>query len=180
MKHDEFIKKIKQKAKQDQKNRQDPRFLNVMGFLVAKGFLQVNFELPLLPNKRIHIEDAIWVGLNVEPRVLEVLPAAVLRLGKHFDFDVEKYPELAAVIQALRKQEESEITFLEIPFNKLKTWIHYPLKDNRMKSLTERKITKTFRLKPEVIAYLKQMAKEMHCSETEVLEKSLLKAKANS
>ena len=55
-----LIKKINKLAQQDKKRRLDPRYLKVMGFLVAKGFLYTNKKIPLNPNesyksKRCHL-----------------------------------------------------------------------------------------------------------------------------
>jgi len=72
----DFIKKIKKLAQQDEKRRLDPRYLKVMGFLAAKGFLYINKKILLNPNGHINLTDAIWAGRFVEPRILEVLPAA--------------------------------------------------------------------------------------------------------
>ena len=47
-----------------------------MGFLVRKGFLHTNKTIPLNPNDHIDLSDAVWAGRVVEPRILEVLPAA--------------------------------------------------------------------------------------------------------
>jgi hypothetical protein len=38
------------------------RILETMGFLATKGFLKTNLEMPLLPNKRLRVEDVIWAG----------------------------------------------------------------------------------------------------------------------
>ena len=78
-----LIKKISKLAQEDKKRRLDPRYLKVMGFLVAKGFLYTNKKIPLNPNEHINLEDAIWAGRFVEPRILEVLPAAYERFKKH-------------------------------------------------------------------------------------------------
>lgn len=175
MNKEALIKEIKRKAKQDAKNRRDRRFLDTMGFLVAKGFLRTNLEIRLMPNKRLSVGDAIWAGRNVEPRILEVLPAAVLRLGKHFDFDPVKHPELARVLEQLRNQKETGPEFYALPYAKIKVWANFPLRDGRMKLLGEKKITKTFRLKPEAVFRLKSIALETGCTETDVLEKRILK-----
>ena len=74
-----YIKKIKEIAQQDKGRRLDPRYLKVMGFLVAKGFLYINKKIHLNPNGHINLKDAIWAGRLVEPRILEVLPAAYER-----------------------------------------------------------------------------------------------------
>ena len=96
MKRELILKRIAAAARKDQGLRHDPRYLNTMGFLVAKGFLRMNQPIHLLPNQRLHIEDAIWAGQRLEPRILEVLPAAVSRLPRHFDFDPLRHRELAA------------------------------------------------------------------------------------
>jgi len=174
MNKEALIKKIKEKARQDEKKRLDRRFLDTIGFLVAKGFLRTNFEVCLLPNKRLHIEDAIWAGQNVEPRILEVLPAAVLRLGKHFDLDTTNDGELTRVVEQLRKCEEKGENFYGIPYEKVKVWAELPLRDKRVKPATRKKVLKTFRLDPLALERLKKVAKEKKCSETEVLENLLL------
>jgi hypothetical protein len=71
-----LIEKINKLAQQDKNRRLDPKYLKVMGFLVAKGFLYTDKKIPLNPNEHINLEDAIWAGRFVEPRILEVLPAA--------------------------------------------------------------------------------------------------------
>ncbi len=176
MNRESLIRKIKEKAKQDEKNRRDRRFLETMGFLVAKGFLKTNVEVLLLPNKRLRVDDAIWAGRNVEPRILEVLPAAVLRLGKHFDLDPAFHKELAEVIDQLRRHEEKGKAFYGIPYEKLRVWAEFPLRDKRVKPLTKRKVVKTFRLDPVAIENLRRVAEQKGCTETEIIEKLLLSA----
>jgi hypothetical protein len=173
MNRDELLKKIKVKAKHDARKRQDPRFKRTMGFLVAKGFLQTNFEVQKLPNQRLLIEDAIWAGKNVEPRILEVLPAAVLRLEKHFDLNAEKHKGLARVVNQLREGIVEGDEFFEIPFKKLKAWVNLPLPDGRTKVQSEKKLMKTFRLSPKAVATLEQAALRAGRSITEVLEERI-------
>ena len=180
MNREEILKKIAQAAERDRRRRRDPRYLNTMGFLVAKGFLNTNWELPLLPNLRVTMADAIWAGLNVEPRILEVLPAAVLRLPRHFDLDAAKYPELYATVEKLKNGEKTGEPLWGIPYEKLKTWVHLPLPDGRVKDVREKKITKTFRLKPAVVTKLREIASRLGCTETEALERSIIKTGARS
>ncbi len=170
MEKNELLKRIAQQAKRDRRNRRDPRYLQAMGFLVAKGFLKTNQPIPRLPNKRICLVDAIWAGKNVEPRILEVLPAAVLRLPNHFDLDPAAHPELFAAIEKLKKQEQGE-SLWGVPYEKYKFWTHLSLPDKRIKAITEKKITKTFRLSPAFISMLRDRSKQLKCSETEVLER---------
>ncbi len=173
-----LIKKIRLKARQDRLKRKDLRFLDAMGFLVAKGFLRANYAVRPLPNKRIRIEDAIWAGKNVEPRILEVLPAAVLRLGKHFDLDPVLHKQLAGVVEQLRRSEKTGDAFCGIAYDKIRTWAELPLRDKRVKGASDKKVLKTFRLDRKLIGNLKKAASLKGCTETEILEGLLLKLKA--
>jgi len=174
MNQDKLLKQITRAAIQDRKRRQDQRYLETMGLLVAKGFLKTNQELLLLPNKRVTIVDAIWAGMNVEPRILEVLPAAVVRLPRHFDLDATKHPELYATVEKLKKAEITGGPLWGIPYEKIKAWVHLQLRDGRVKEFGQKKITKTFRLKPDVARRLKEFAKRLGCTETEALERAVV------
>ena len=174
MKRGDLLKKIAAKAKRDGRNRRDRRFLDTMGFLVAKGLLSANYDLPRQPNRRLLLEDVLWAGQEVEPRIMEVLPAAVLRLGAHFDFDAERHPELAGVLAALRTQAVEGPEFFGVPYAELKVWADFPLPDRRVKMISEKKIPRPFRLRPDVIAALKERARAAGCSETELLERKIL------
>lgn len=170
---DMLIQQIRRKALQDERNRQDPRFTGTMGFLVAKGFLKSNIDFVRLPNKRLRIADAIWAGLNVEPRILEVLPAAVLRLPRHFDFDPAEHADLARVVGQLRRREAEGDGFHGIPYAKIRVWAELPLRDKRVKPVTKKKKVKTFRLDPLAVERLTKAAQQRQCTETEVIESLL-------
>lgn len=170
MNREQLLRQFKNKAEQDRELRRDPRFVRMMGFLVAKGFLKTNFEVHPFPNLRLRIADVLWAGENIEPRILEVLPAAILRLGKHFDLDGGRYPELALVVDQLRAREKEGASFRGMPYEKMKVWADLPLRDKRVKAIAKRKVSKTFRLEPEIIDKLRALAVKSSCSETEVLE----------
>lgn len=174
MNQEALIRRIKTKAKQEAIWRRDPRFKEAMGLLVAKGFLRTNFDVTPLPNKRLRTDDAIWAGKNVEPRILEVLPAAVLRLGRHFDLDPARHKELITVVDQLRRRVEKGDPFCGIPYEKLKPWADFPLRDKRVKPIAKKKVVKTFRLEPLAVEGLKKAAAERRCTETEVLESLIL------
>ena len=93
-----LIKKINKLAQQDTKRRLDLRYLKVMGFLVAKGFLYTNKKILLHPNEHINLKDAIWAGCFVEPRMIEVLPAAYERFKKHFSGDTDTIEKLEKIV----------------------------------------------------------------------------------
>jgi hypothetical protein len=172
-----LLKKIKDKAKRNARNRRDHRFLDAMGFLVAKGFLRVNFPIRLKPNIRLRIEDVVWAGLNVEPRILEVLPAAILRLPKHFDPDAVNRGALGRVIDQLRRGEEQGDDFYGMPYKKLKVWVDLSLLDKRTKTRAEKKVLRTYRLAPAVLARLKQLSADLDSTETAVIERLVLETR---
>ena len=175
----DFIKKIKKLAQQDEKRRQDPRYLKVMGFLAAKGFLYINKKILLNPNGHINLSDAIWAGRFVEPRILEVLPAAYERFKRHFSGDAEIVEKLEQIIDHIKQKSDHKIEFYGISIEKLKPWFFIRLRDGRSKSLDERKVSKTFRFKPETIDILKNLKDQTGQSETAILE-NLIATKVNT
>jgi hypothetical protein len=169
MKKADFLKRAKREVTLLNKNKRDPRYLRTIGFLVGKGFLHANREFPKMPNMRINVEDAIWAGKNVEPRILEVLPAAVMRLGRHFNYDPEVHVDLRKIIEQLKQSVEGD--FLGVPAEKIRPWLNIRLKDRRVKNLDQKKVIKTFRLSPDTISTIKSLKSAMKISEAELLER---------
>ena len=175
-----LINKINKLAQQDKIRRQDPRYLKVMGFLVAKGFLYTNKKIPLNPNEHINLQDAIWAGRFVEPRILEVLPAAYERFKKHFSGDADTIAKFNQIIVSIKQKDNQNIEFEGIPIEKIKPWFFIRLRDGRSKSLDKRKVSKTFRFKPETVDVLKNLTDQTGQSETEIIEKLIAAAKPAS
>jgi len=171
-----LIEKITLLAQQDKERRIDPRYLKVMGFLVAKGFLHTNKRIPLNPNEHINLKDAVWAGRFVEPRILEVLPAAYERFKKHFSGDAEAIEKLEKIIGCIKEKNHQETDFYGIPIEKIKPWFFIRLRDGRSKSLDQRKVSKTYRFKPETINILKTLKDQTGQSETEILENLIAEA----
>ena len=173
-----LIKKINKLAQQDKKRRLDPRYLKIMGFLVAKGFLYINQKIPLNPNGHINLNDAIWAGRFVEPRILEVLPAAYERFKKHFSGDADTIEKIQKIIDGIKQKNNHKIEFYGISIEKITPWFFIRLRDRRSKSLDQRKVSKTFRFKPETVDILKRLKDQTGQSETEILEKLIATAKS--
>jgi hypothetical protein len=174
-----LIEKINILAQQDKERRIDPRYLKVMGFLVAKGFLHTNKRIPLNPNEHINLKDAVWVGRFVEPRILEVLPAAYERFKKHFSGDADTVEKLEQIIDCVKQKDHPEIDFYGISIEKIKPWFFIRLRDGRSKSLDKRKVTKSFRFKPATVNILKSLKDQTGQSETEILERLVAAAEMN-
>jgi hypothetical protein len=173
-----LIKKINKLAQQDKQRRQDPRYLKVMGFLVAKGFLHTNKKIPLNPNEHINLKEAVWAGRFIEPRILEVLPAAYERFKNHFSGDTDTIEKLEQIIDCIKQRDNLEIDFYGITIEKMAPWFFIRLRDGRSKSLDKRKVSKTFRFKPETVIILKTLKDRTGQSETEILENLIATAKS--
>lgn len=157
----------------DAKNQLDPRFLNIMGFLVAKGLLGYNREIPEKPNAKLALHDVIWAGENVEPRILEVLPAAFARFERHFTIGARPTKDeerLLEIRDGIRAKRPNLPDFHGIPYGKYGIWLDHPLRDRRTRPLSERKRMKAFRLRPEAIEKLAKISAARGMTETEVLE----------
>lgn len=173
MKNTKLIQSIQKSALIDEKNRTDLRYLKTMAFLTHKGFLKSDLDFEKNYFTKIKYADAVWSGKNVEPRILEVLPAAIARLPKSFIFRNNEFLNLTLLISELKKSIQSDILFHDIPFNKLKIWMNLKLTDQRTKTIKNKKITKTFRLNTESIAKLKSESLKRHITETEIVENLL-------
>ena len=176
MKNNTLIEKFTELANQDKKQRQDLRYLKVIGFLVAKGFLYTNTQIPLVPNEHLNLEDAVWAGRFVEPRILEVLPAAYERFKSHFYGDRETVEKIAKIIDCIKREDDDKIDFYGISIEKMRPWFLIRLHDGRSKPMNERKVSKTFRFKPETIKKIKKIKSQTGQSETEILENLVAKA----
>ncbi|MCP4630953.1 MAG: hypothetical protein GY850_46710, partial [bacterium] len=116
------------------------------------------------------IADAIWAGRFVEPRILEVLPAAYERFKKHFYGDADIIELLEQIFDCIKQPDNHEIDFYGISIEKIKPWFFIRLRDGRSKSFDKRKVSKSFRFKPETVNMLKSLKDQTGQSETEILE----------
>lgn len=174
MNREKVIEKIKERSRRNRRLRRDPRFRETIGFLVRKGFLATNERVQMVGNRRIRLRDAIWAGQKVEPRILEVLPAAFARLPGRFEADPKDAKRLEFVVRCLVEGHLEGPDFLGVPYAKFRIWYMLPLRDQRTKIPAERKVTRTFRLRPEVLKRLGEVAKERNTNLTESLEQLIL------
>lgn len=140
----------------------------VVGILSGLGFLIAPGVVPL-PQSKVDFEDALEIGLNIEPRVLEVLPAAVLSFPgsfRHF----EKAPDgFKQIVQALKSGKEGP-DFHGITFSKFFEAANRPIRNRKRKVVTERRISKTFRFSPNTIQSMIRRAREKNLDYTMYIE----------
>ena len=151
-------------------NLQDRRSTTVLGLLKAKGLLLIDYIKPL-PSVKVNIKDAIWVGVNVEPRVLEVLPAAILHSPACF-YGLELAPKELREVLACLKAGKTEGPDLDwVKYSELKRWADLKPKDGRAKPLSEKRFARTYRLKPSTISAISSMAKSQNLSEGKLIDR---------
>lgn len=147
----------------------DRRTQKVLGFLIAKGLL-LGRHIPNCPNVKIPIEEALWVGNTVEPRVIEVLPAALLHFPKTF-IGITKIPQLLKeIIAHIKKHKTEGPNYNGILYRDMKTWAERILPDKRTKPLSEIRINKTYRFNVQVLQKMHKLAKAQKVSITQYLE----------
>lgn len=168
-----IIKKIEKAVKLDKKYRRDIRYKTTMAFLVKKGFLKTNKDFKNYYRAKIFVKDAIWAGKHVEPRILEVLPAAIARLPKQFvNLDNKNMDLDIAVKNLLLKKKEGPI-FMGIPFNKYKVWMDLTLADGRTKPENQKKIARTYKLHPNTIENISQLQGRDNISAAKIIEEAV-------
>lgn len=154
METNEFLKKIKATAEKNKLNREDLRFKKAIGIFKAKGLLQTNLDIPARTGARIELKDVLWAGRNVEPRILEVLPAAIIHHRANF-LGLENMPrELDGLLKAICNDANDGPDFEGIAYAKMKHWANARLKDKRTKPAKELRQPKTLRFKADTIAKL--------------------------
>jgi hypothetical protein len=145
----------------------------VFGFFVAKGLLIAPHIAPK-SSVKLRIADVVNVGLHVEPRIIEVLPAAMLHFPRSF-IGYEDMPEkLREALDCIRSGKELGPSLAGIPYKAMLRWANEPLPDKRTRPERDRRITKAFRLKRAALEKLKTDASSAGLTETRYLEELLL------
>lgn len=144
-------------------------YKRVVGTLSGLGFL-IAPDVKPLPSYKIDIEEAIAIGRSVEPRILEVLPAAIYSFPGSF-LRLDKMPaELQEILSAFKTGKPGG-SFEGISFDKLRDAAERPIKNRRRKVISERRIAKTYRLSPASIEMLRKKSESCGMNCTEYLEK---------
>jgi len=167
----ELQRRAKLKWQQIEKQRQDPRFVQVMGRLVAARLLRVNHPVRKVRNA-VPLEAALWAG-EVEPRILELLPAILLKKPGFFAATDRMPQDLKDVLTAIRKGEVPP-PLRGIPGPDLLRWVPLIGHQNKLPSLS-----KTYRFQQQDVQLLAHLRDSLGVSETDVIRlglKALAKA----
>ncbi len=154
---------LQKKLAKLKKQRNNPRFLGVMGFLVHKGLLRTNKTI--VYTDELNIKDALWAA-KVEPRILEVLPAAIL----HFPKSLKHQEVIPKSLKKVIEQIQQGIDLLDPKYCTMRRWANIELTDKRTKPTDHKKRQRNYRFTPETIAKLSKLKAISNRSETEILE----------
>ncbi|MFH1018185.1 MAG: hypothetical protein V1798_08405 [Pseudomonadota bacterium] len=141
--------------------------------MIAKGLLRAE-DIPPLPNAKFNVRDVLWVAEHVEPRVLEVFPAAYLHFPRAFLRHKDLPPDLVRIIQTVKRQQPNVADYRGIRVRDMIRWANRVLPDRRTRPTRAIRRNKTLRLRPEVIAHLSSLAVRTGKTETRVVEELIL------
>ena len=156
-----MFKKFQAKARILASAKKKNRYLHVMGKLKSAKLL----DSPEIPEFRgpVEIKDVLWAG-NIEPRILEVLPALLINRPKYLR--VYNIPhDLKCVLEGIRT-DNALLDFRGIPPKNYCKWLS-------PKSSGGTRL-KTFRMRASEIQQLKSLRIALNVqSEAEVLRRAL-------
>ena len=142
-----------------------PRFRNVIGRYVAAGVLTVNYPVELNRDP-ILVKDVLWAG-QFEPRLLELLPALIVKKPSLFVEMTELPADLAAAVDALSRNEVPS-TFRGIDGKSLYQWL--PRVGHRGKVPSR---LKSFRFRADDQQLLDELQQRLGGSQMDVLRRAL-------
>jgi len=166
MNPNDIIKKAKARAKKYEILKRDPRTQKVLGKFKHEGWL---IAPHIRANHcRIFLKDALWVGELIEPRVLELLPAIIIKCPKTF-YNTDLPDDLNTVIRNLKKGNLDD-KFRGIPLRDCYQWIKRIGQTGKYPS-----VLKTYRFSKEDLELLKSLAQKRQSSEIQVIRDALRK-----
>lgn len=164
MNPEDIIKRAQKKAGQLKKLKVDPRVTHVLGKYKSEGWIQA----PGIKEVQggVYLDDVLWVGENVEPRVLELLPAILLKKPRTIHF--KELPEdLRDAINQLKKNKLTG-NFRGIPLTDCYQWISYVGRKNKYPT-----ITMSYRFKKSDYELLNQLSKKLKKTKSAVIREAL-------
>ena len=165
MKAAELRERARRRDAELQRMTRDPRYRRAVGRFVLDGLLVPNHEVVPFEGP-LQIDDVLWSG-RVEPRLLELLPALLLKRPSMFVQPVPLPDDLARVLRALRSQRTPP-AFRGIPGSDLERWVPRIGRKGKLPSRL-----KSFRFTAEDQRLLRSLAKNLEVSETEIIRRAL-------
>jgi hypothetical protein len=149
------------------RKQRDPRFKKVMGRFIAAKLLTTNIEGIRPHDKPVPLEDALWAGA-VEPRILELLPAVLVKKPGLLRLPRDLPADVAEVMHAIRHGRTAP-SFRGVPPDQYLPWVTKIGRKGKSPS-----VLKSFRFKHEDVLRLARLRKSLPArSDTEVIRMAL-------
>ena len=149
------------------RKQRDPRFRAAMGRFVAEGLLETNIE-GIVPRRRpVPLGDALWAG-TVEPRIMELLPAVLVKKPRLLRLPKDLPDDVAEVMHAIRHGKPAPI-FRGVPPEQYLPWVTRVGRKGLSPS-----VLKSFRFRHDDVLRLARLRKSLPArSDTEVIRMAL-------
>lgn len=156
--------RARKRLAQHQRKQRDPRFQRVMNQLVDAGLLRTTLDLASQP---VTLEDALWAGA-VEPRIMELLPAILVKRPALITMPQQLPDDVADVIHAIRHGKNAP-AFRGVPAEQYLPWVAHIGRKGRAPS-----VLKSFRFQRDDVLRLRRLRENLPArSETDVIRMAL-------
>ncbi len=166
----EIIKQAKSQMRTINRKRRDERFIRVIGKLLHLKLLDAPGMLPY--RGTIFLDEVLWVG-EIEPRVLALLPAILLKRPKAITVVGDLPEDLKKIISDIRHQNAAT-PFRGILAPEYLKWISFVGRKEKRPTLL-----KTFRFDHDDLARLQRLRKFGN-SEIDVIRKAMFALEKNA
>ena len=162
MNREQLVLKAKQKATKLKKARSDPRFLKVIGKFKQAGLLID----PSIPARRglIFLDEVLWAA-KIEPRLLELLPAVLIKKPS-FVVSSGLPADLKAVVDAIRLGRKVP-DYRGVRGKNCEKWLSWVGRTGLPS------IMRSFRFQREDLDLLARLSQKEGLSQTETLRRAL-------
>ena len=149
------------------RKHRDPRFRKAMGRFVAEGLLQTNVEGIRPHEKPVPLDDALWAG-GVEPRIMELLPAVLVKKPSLLRLPRELPDDVAEVMHAIRHGKAAP-SFRGVSPEQYLPWVTVVGRKGKSPS-----VLKSFRFRHEDVLRLSRLRENLPArSDTAVIRMAL-------
>jgi len=158
------------------RKQRDPRFKKAMGRFVAAKLLTTNIEGIRPHDRPVPLEDALWAG-TVEPRIMELLPAVLVKKPGLLRLPKDLPDDVAEIVHAIRHGKQLP-RFRGVTPDQYLPWVTEVGRKGKSPS-----VLKSFRFKHEDVLRLARLRKSLPArSDTEVVRMALelLESRAQS
>lgn len=153
----------------------DRRFRRTLRFFAAKGYIQTALPPALAYRQKISTKDLLWSCEHVEPRLYQLIPAALLRFEGHFEPFGEWPPELQRMTESLKNDLDQPVSWQGFSDSVIKGWLSFPTGDRRSRRAGSKIIS--LRIKTETCRFLDLYCEERKIDRTEGIHRAIEKLK---